>query len=160
MANYRRLSDEVILADCRVEAFRGPGPGGQKRNRTSSAIRITHGPSGLSAISTEFRSQQRNRKEALRRMRHKIALLVREEVNLADFPQPEILDVPGRSGDYPWAMGTVLDVMEHAGWSVSEAAKLLGVSTGRLVGFLRADAPLFAEMNRRRREKGLRGLNS
>ena len=160
MAGYRGQSDEQLLADCRVEAFRGPGPGGQKRNKTSSAIRLMHVPSGLSAISTESRSQKRNRQMALVRLRHKIALLVREEVDLAEFPNPRILEAPRRSGDYPAAMGKILDVMDHAGWSVSEAAKILGVSTGRLVGFLKADGPLFAEMNRRRREKGLRGLNS
>jgi len=160
MAGYRKMSDEQLLADCRVEAFRGPGPGGQKRNKTSSAIRLTHRPSGLSAISTEFRSQDRNRRSALARLRHKIALLEREEVALAKLPEAKIMEVPRRSGDYISAMGKVMDVLDHAGWSVSEAAKMLGVSTGRLVSFLRADGPLFAEMNRRRKEKGLRGLNS
>jgi hypothetical protein len=148
------------MAACRVEAFRGPGPGGQKRNKTSSAIRITHEPTGISAISTESRSQERNRQLALARLRHKIALLVREEIHLAEFPKPDILEVSRRSADYPAAMGKMLDVLNHAGWSVSEAAKILGVSTGRLVGFMRADGPLFAEMNCHRREAGLRGLNS
>jgi hypothetical protein len=160
MASYRGLSDEQLLADCRIESFRGPGPGGQKRNKTSSAIRLTHEPSGLSAISTESRSQQRNRQMALGRLRHKMALQVREDVDLAEFPDPQILQVPRRSDEYPAAMGEVLDVVDHAGWSVSDAARILGVSTGQLVGFLRADGPLFAEVNRRRREKGLRGLNS
>jgi hypothetical protein len=57
-------------------------------------------------------------------------------------------------------MGKVLDVLDHAGWSVSEAAELLGISVGRLVAFLRADAQLFAEVNRQRKKKGFRGLNS
>jgi protein subunit release factor B len=51
------MPDNQLLADCRWEAFRGPGPGGQKRNKTSSAVRITHLPTGLSAIATESRSQ-------------------------------------------------------------------------------------------------------
>jgi hypothetical protein len=160
MTSYRRLSDEQLLAECRVEAFRGPGPGGQKRNKTSSAVRITHKPTGLWAISTESRSQQRNRQMALDRLRHKLALLVREAVNLAEFPEPEILDVSQRAFGYPAAMGKILDVLDHAGWSVSDAARILAVSTGRLVGFLREDGPLFAEVNRRRKERGLRGLNS
>lgn len=160
MANYRGLSDEQLLADCRVEAFRGPGPGGQKRNKTSSAVRLTHKPSGLAAISTESRSQERNRQMALGRLRHKMALMVREEVNLAEFPQPAILDVSRRAFGYPAAMGKILDVLDHIGWSVSDTAKILGVSTGQLVSFLQADGPLFAEMNRRRKDKRLRGLNS
>lgn len=89
-----------------------------------------------------------------------MALLVREEVNLTDFPEPEILEISQRAVEYPAAMGRVLDLLDHDGWSVSDAAKTLGVSTGQLVSFLKADAPLFTEMNRRRRDKGLRGLNS
>jgi hypothetical protein len=159
MASYRGLSDEQLLAVCRVEAFRGPGPGGQKRNKTSSGVRLTHKPNGISAISTESRSQERNRQMALVRLRHKMALTVREEVNLAEFPEPGILEVSQRAFGYPAAMGKILDVLDHVGWSVSDGARILGVSTGRLVSFLRADAPLFAEMNRRRKSKGLRGLN-
>jgi hypothetical protein len=97
---------------------------------------------------------------ALDRLRHKLALLVREAVNLAEFPEPEILDLSQRAFGYPAAMGKILDVLDHTGWSVSDAARILAVSTGRLVGFLREDGPLFAEVNRRRKERGLRGLNS
>src|SRR5579872_655799 len=158
MDSFRKLSDEQLLADCRFEAFRGPGPGGQKRNKTSSAIRLTHEPSGISVIAGESRSQQRNRQVALARLRHKIALMVREEVNLADFPEPQILQVSRRSSGYPVAMGKVLDVLDHVGWSVSGAGKILGVSTGQLVGFLGADAAVWMEMNRRRQAAGLRGL--
>jgi len=57
-------------------------------------------------------------------------------------------------------MGKALDVLEHAGWSVSDGAKLLGVSTGRLIGFLRTDAQLWMEVNQRRQQAGLRGLNA
>jgi hypothetical protein len=87
-------------------------------------------------------------------------MTVREEVNLADFPEPEILEVSPRSEGYSAAMGKVLDVLGHVGWSVSEAAKVLGSSTGQLVGFLRADGAVFAEVNHQRKEKGLRRLNS
>lgn len=160
MASYRKFSDAQLMAECRWEAFRGSGPGGQKRNKTSSAIRVTHEPSGLSAIAGESRSQGRNRQVAVRRLRHKIALLVREPVDLAEFPNPKLLRISRGSGDYPAAMGKILDVLDHAGWSVSDAGKILGVSTGKIVAFLREDEMAFAEVNRRRKEKGLRGLNS
>ena len=45
--------------------IRASGPGGQKRNKTSSAVRITHEPSGISAIANESRSQAENRRRAL-----------------------------------------------------------------------------------------------
>ena len=49
------LTDEQLLHACRVENYRASGPGGQKRNKTSSAVRITHLASGISAIGTESR---------------------------------------------------------------------------------------------------------
>ena len=134
MTSYRKLSDEHLLADCRLETFRGSGPGGQKRNKTSSSVRLTHVPSGLSVVAGESRSQHRNRQAALDRLRRKIALRVREPIKLSSLPDPAVVAVPGRSADYPAAMGKALDVLEHAGWSVSDGAKLLGVSTGRLIG--------------------------
>jgi hypothetical protein len=139
--------------------FRGSGPGGQKRNKTSSAVRLTHAPTGLSAVASESRSQHRNRQAALKRLRHKIALRVREPIKASFLPDPAILAVPGRSAGYPAAMGKALDVLAHSRWSISDGARLLGVSTGRLIRFLRTDAQLWMEVNQRRQEAGLRGLN-
>jgi protein subunit release factor B len=58
----------VKLSDLREEQYRGSGAGGQKRNKTSSAIRFTHEPSGATGESESQRSQLQNRKEALRRL--------------------------------------------------------------------------------------------
>jgi len=60
--------------DLRIESMRASGPGGQHVNKTSTAIRVTHLPTGLSAIAQEERSQHQNRKLALARM----ALLLEE----------------------------------------------------------------------------------
>jgi RF-1 domain len=160
MKKLRTLSDQALLADCRFEAFRGSGPGGQKRNKTSSAVRLTHAPSGLSVIAGESRSQHRNRQVAIERLRHKIALSVREKIDLSGLPDPNVLGVSCHSENYPAAMGKTLDVLTHAGWKISSAAKLLGVSTGRLVDFLRTDAQLWMEVNRKRQSAGFRGLNA
>jgi hypothetical protein len=149
------LSDNQLLAQCRLETFRGPGPGGQKRNKTSSSVRLTHQPSGISAIAGESRSQPRNRAIALRRLRHRMALLLRQPV----VPGPARLDVSRRSQDYPSVMGAVLDALESANWSVSEAAVMLRTSTGKLVAFLRADPTLWTHVNRQRHGRGLRALN-
>ena len=159
-ASLRTLSDGHLLADCRLEAFRGSGPGGQKRNKTSSAVRLTHCPSGISVIASESRSQQRNRQVALDRLRHKIALSVREKVDQSGLPDPNVIQVSCRSDKYPAAMGKTLDVLTHSRWKVSEAAKMLGVSTGQLVDFLRTDAQLWMEVNRKRQLAGFRSLTA
>jgi peptide chain release factor len=54
--------------ELRVDVMRSSGPGGQHVNKTSSAVRVTHLPTGLSAIAREERSQHRNRRLALARL--------------------------------------------------------------------------------------------
>ncbi|MBI2684788.1 MAG: peptide chain release factor H [Acidobacteria bacterium] len=61
--------------DVRWETMRASGPGGQHVNRTESAVRVTHVATGLSATAMEERSQFRNRKLALARLRKKIDTL-------------------------------------------------------------------------------------
>jgi len=57
-----------LLEDCDVETYRASGPGGQHRNKTESAVRMTHRPSGIVRVATEHRSQLRNRELALERI--------------------------------------------------------------------------------------------
>jgi hypothetical protein len=159
MADLRRLSDEQLLAQCRFEAFRGPGPGGQKKNKTSSAVRLTHEASGISVIAGESRSQHRNRDVAIGRLRLQMALQVREAADSSRFPDPKLLDVSRRSAEYPGVVGAVLDVLAKVGWSISDAAKVIGVTTSPLISFLQADDKVWAEVNQQRRKIGLRTLN-
>ncbi|MBG6165207.1 peptide chain release factor H [Roseibium album] len=65
----------------RIETFRSGGPGGQHQNTTDSGVRVTHLPTGLVAVSTDERSQHRNRRVALDRLVARF-ILKREE-NLA-----------------------------------------------------------------------------
>ncbi len=57
-----------LLAECDVDTYRASGPGGQHRNKTESAVRLRHRPSGLVRVATEDRSQSRNRVAALERL--------------------------------------------------------------------------------------------
>lgn len=59
------LWDETAV---RIDTLRASGPGGQHVNRTESAVRATHLPTGLSAIAREERSQHLNRRLALARL--------------------------------------------------------------------------------------------
>jgi peptide chain release factor len=54
--------------ELRIEVMRASGPGGQHVNKTESAVRITHVPTGLCAIAREERSQHKNRNLALARL--------------------------------------------------------------------------------------------
>jgi ribosome-associated protein len=54
---------------CDVTPYKSSGPGGQKKNKTESSVRVVHLPTGLVRIATESRSQSANRLHALDRIR-------------------------------------------------------------------------------------------
>ena len=66
-----------LLADCRVDRTRGSGPGGQHRNKTETAIVITHLPTGVRGEASERRSQGENLAQAKFRLRLELAIAVR-----------------------------------------------------------------------------------
>ena len=68
-------SDEDLLRECEVETFRSSGPGGQHVNKTESAVRLKHVPSGVVVSSQQERSQHRNKVICLQKLRDKVAQL-------------------------------------------------------------------------------------
>ena len=162
-----RLPDEAsLLAECDVDTYRASGPGGQKRNKTESAVRLRHRPSGLSVIAEESRSQHENRARALRRLLTLLALRLRQPV--ADEGVPAAvqacidkrgrLEVGRRDARYLPAAAAVLDVLVALNGSVADTAKRLGITTGNLSGFLTGDDDLMLEANRIRAGLGQRPL--
>jgi len=158
----RTQSDEQFLKDCQIETYRGPGPGGQKRNKTSSAVRITHLPSGLNAIAGESRRQSTNKEVALRRLRLRIAIEQREPIDLASFYLPDwfTLTIADRNPLYPQVVGLVLDVLIAADWATSTARDMLKVGSRPFIRFLHNEPELWATVQRERKQSGMRELQA
>lgn len=149
--SYRFLSEDQLLAQCRVEHYRGSGPGGQKRNKTSNAVRLKHEVTGLIVTATEDRSAKVNHVHAVRRMQLKLAAEIREPIDLIRFEPPdwflavrhnEHIDVSHRHLHYAAVGGLILDLLEVLRGNPSDVATNLGVKTTAIIRALENE-PLF-----------------
>src|SRR5262245_1685748 len=76
-----------LALECDITAYRSSGPGGQKKNKTESSVRVRHRPSGITRIATESRSQGRNRALALERVWEELKRRARK-------PKPRVASRP------------------------------------------------------------------
>jgi protein subunit release factor A len=68
-------SDEDLLKECNVDTFRAGGKGGQHINKTESAVRMTHLPTGTVVSCQDERSQYQNKRKCLLQLRKKLVTL-------------------------------------------------------------------------------------
>jgi hypothetical protein len=169
MEDYLALDDDALLRQCRIDYRRDSGPGGQKRNKVESAVRLTHTTSGVVAHAAEDRSQHVNKRRALRRLRTNIAHSVRRPVDLdAPFdnecagllPWTSAQPIGAKSALRPRAEQALLDVLDACGGSIGDAATYLGGSTGQLSKVLTKETRLKDAANSIRRRFDLGPLRS
>ena len=75
------INIDVREEDIRMDVFRASGAGGQHVNKTSSAVRLTHIPTGVVAASQQERSQHKNRATALKMLKAKLYQIELEKQN-------------------------------------------------------------------------------
>ena len=68
---------DILKHQVIVDTYRSSGPGGQRKNKTETSVRLKHLPSGITVIATEHRSQAQNRELAFERLRRRLEKLNR-----------------------------------------------------------------------------------
>jgi hypothetical protein len=157
---------EKLLADCDVRHERRSGPGGQHRNKVSTAVVITHRPTGVRAEANERRSQAENHREALRRLRVRLALELRTPIS--DAAPTELwrsrvsnqrLSINPTHDDFPALLAEALNMLAANEYDVTTSANRLGISSSQLMKFLQEEPVAWTAVNDARRQRGLRPLH-
>jgi hypothetical protein len=180
---HLELDDAALLSQCDVHTYRSSGPGGQHRNKVSSAVRLRHRPTGITAHGDDSRSQHENKALAIKRLRMNFALQLRRPMDKIAGEAPavlrECLFMPrvGRSaGDLAglpaagarkrlqigrkdhrfWPVAAaLLDILEAFEGRIADAAAWLGITTSNLVSTFQDDRHLLAAAQAIRKKHGL-----
>jgi hypothetical protein len=154
-------SADELLAECDMQFVRRSGPGGQHRNKVSTAVVLLHRPTGVKAEASERRSQAANRAAALRRLRVRLALEVRVERELGSVPSPlwqsrlrgGRIAVSSTHADFPALLAEALDTLAACEFDARPASDTLGCSSSQLVKFLQKEPQAIALVNRQRQQR-------
>ncbi|RMH12948.1 MAG: peptide chain release factor-like protein, partial [Planctomycetota bacterium] len=155
-------------SQCSLTLGRTSGPGGQHRNKVSTAVEIVHCPTGVRARASERRSVKENRPVAIRRLRLALATEVRVGVPAGEIRSDlwksrcrdkRIVCNP-RHRDYPALLAEALDVLEACGFDSTRAAMRMCCSVSQLHKLVARHPPAWQLLNQRRVEHGHRPLKS
>jgi hypothetical protein len=161
------LDDDALLKQCELSFGRASGPGGQHRNKVETSVTVTHKPTGVEASASERRKQYENRLVAVRRLRLKLALQLRQRIHPDRHRgselwerrrQGEKMSVNPEHRDYPGLLAEALDVIIARKFDVAGAAGVLGITMSQLAKLVRHDKHAFAMVNQGRVERGLPAL--
>ena len=166
MPHPAAMNESELLADCEVRRQRRSGPGGQHRNKVETAIFIEHTPTGIIAEASERRSQEANRRQAIFRLRVKLAVEVRSERGEEHIPselwksrcQSGKIVISAEHDDFPPLLAEALDCIQAEASDVKSAAEGLGCSASQLVKFLAKEPLALAKVNEERKQRNLRPL--
>ncbi len=128
---------EIDMNDVRVDTYRAQGAGGQHVNKTDSAVRLTHEPSGIVVQCQSERSQLRNRESAMTMLRAKLYLkLMEERQKERDAIEAEKMEIAWGSQIRSYVLQPYTKVKDHR--TEHETGNATGVLDGNLEDFIDA----------------------
>ena len=128
---------EINPADLRIDTFRAQGAGGQHVNKTDSAVRVTHEPTGLVVACQSERSQHRNRESAMTMLRAKLyQRLMLERQKERDALEAEKMEIAWGSQIRSYVLQPYTKVKDHR--TEHETGNATGVLDGDLDPFIDA----------------------
>lgn len=147
------LSNEEIMKDCSFEGFQASGPGGQKRNRKYSAVRLVHIPTNISATAVESRSQINNRNAAIKKLKIKLAMEVRGPEYII-----ENYMISLSNPLYPLLVAVLFDKLYQYNFAISDVARSVELSTAKVIKLIARDKNVRQKINELREIHGLKKL--
>ena len=141
------LDVDINDDDLRIDTYRSSGAGGQHINKTSSAIRITHLPTGIVVQCQNERSQLQNKDKAMQMLKAKLYLLKKEEnaEKLSDI-RGEVKDIAWGSQIRSYVMQPYTMVKDHR--TNAEVAQVDAVMDGYLDPFINAYLRMLSEQKK------------
>jgi len=159
-----------LIEVCVVERLKqkGSGAGGQRKNKVQTAVRVTHTPTGLFAQAAERREPEVNRKQAVFRLRIRLAVEHRTGLGFERLPTNRWLKriknrrllVNPSHEDFPALLAEAIEVLAQEEWDVVLAAQRLQVSTSQLVKLLAKESKALAMVNKHRLARGAAALRA
>jgi len=162
------LAPAKLLAECVVRRQRRSGPGGQHRNKVETAVVLVHQPTGIRSEATERRSQAANQQVAVHRLRVKLAIQVRSNMeNGCDRSvsplwrsrlRTQKISIALSHEDFPSLLAEALDCLSRLDFDVKKCAEHLATSSSQLVRLFKLEPEALIYVNERRAKRELKPL--
>src|SRR5262245_61006491 len=157
-----------LLAECVIRHQRRSGPGGQHRNKVETAVVLVHQPTGIRSEAAEKRSKAANRQVAIHRLRVKLAIQVRSNMETGGGRsvsplwrsrlRTQKISIALSHEDFPSLLAEALDCLSTLDFDVKKCAQQLGTSSSQLVRLFKLEPEALTYVNERRAKRTLKPL--